>query len=302
VDWKDVKRQANEHLREGHTAEAAEFLDTAIRGARKRGERGVEMAKFLNDLGSLYHDLDRLRDAEHCYTEVISILQRCSCAEKTLAVAFANLANLRLREGRYSDAEKLFRQAERLTAGAFGSGSPEIAPVHRGLADLLLITGRYRDAREHAERAVSLLETSVKNPELGFALSVLGKVAWHERQFAEAESLLRRSIAAWRVSLGPSHESYGSGIAALALFLSPTKPEEADQLFRQALTILEAKLGPNHGYTASTMLLYTKHLESRGRKAEAKALKRQAELTLAEHARRNQLGFTVDVQSLAPMR
>ncbi len=302
VDWDEAKRRANEHFRQGRMTEAVASLDTAIRAARNRGERGAEMAKFLNDLGSLYHDLDRMRDAEHCYREAISILQRCSCGDKTLAIAFNNLASLRLRERRYSDAEKLFRQAERLTAAAFGSGSPEIAAVHTGLADTLSITGQYREAREHGQRAVSLLETSVKNPELGFALSVLGKVAWHEQQFNEAESWLRRSIAAWLVSVGPRHESYGSGIAALASLLSLTKPEEADQLFRQALNILEAKLGPNHGYTASTTLLYTKHLESHGRKAEAKALKRRAELTLAERARENQLGFTIDVKSLTPMR
>ena len=302
VDWAEVKRQANEHMREGHTAKAAEVLEIAVRSARNRGDRGAEMAKFLNDLGTMYQDWDRLRDAENCYTEAISILRRCSCADKTLAIASGNLAALRLRDRRYSDAEKLYRQSERLTTAAFGPGSPEIAAIHTGLADTLLMAGRYREARDHGERAVSLLETSVENPELGFALSVLGKVAWHERQFNEAESLFRRSIAAWRVSVGPRHESYGSGIAALALFLSSTKPEEADQLFRQALTILEAKLGPNHEYTASTTLLYTDHLESHGRKAEAKTLKRRAKLTLAEHARRNQLGFTVDVKSLAPTR
>ena len=141
---------------EGHTAEAAEFLDTAVRAARNRGERGAEMAKFLNDLGTIYQDWDRLRDAENCYREAISILRRCSCADKTLAIAFGNLATLRLRERRYSDAEKLFRQAERLTAAAFGSGSPEVAAIHTGLADTLLITGRYREAREHGRaRCVS---------------------------------------------------------------------------------------------------------------------------------------------------
>lgn len=278
------------------------MLETAVRSARNRGERGAEMAKFLHDLGTIYHDLDRLRDAENCYTEAISLLRRCSCADKTLAIASGNLANLRLREKRYSDAEKLYRQSERLTLAAFGSGSPQIAGIHTGLAETLLSTGQYREARDHAERAVSLLETSVKDPGLGFALAVLAKVASHERQFNEAESLLRRCIAAWLVSVGPRHESYGSGIAALASFLSPTKPEEADPLFRQALTILEATLGPNHEYTASTTMLYANHLESHGRKAEAKALKRRAELSLAEHARRNQLGFTVDVQSLAPTR
>ena len=50
------------------------------------------MAKFLNDLGTIYQDWDRLRDAENCYTEAISILRRCSCADKTLAIASGNLA------------------------------------------------------------------------------------------------------------------------------------------------------------------------------------------------------------------
>jgi tetratricopeptide (TPR) repeat protein len=302
ADWNEVKRRANEHLREGRVTEAVAILDTAIQAARNRGERGAEMAKFLNDLGSLYHDLDRLRDAEHCYIAAISIVQRCSCGDKTLAIAVHNLANIRLREGRYSDAEKLLRRAERLTDAAFGSDSPEIAAVYSELADTLLSIGRYREARERGERAVSLLENSVKDSRLGFALAVLAKVAWHAGQFNEAESLFRRSIAAWLLSVGPSHESYASGIAGLAVLISPTKREEADQLFRQALDILEAKLGPNHQQTASAMLQYTNHLESHGQKAEAKALKRRAELSLAEHARRNQLGFTVDVQSLAPTR
>src|SRR5712672_3449755 len=67
--------QAADRLRLGRTEEGIGILAESIRAARRRGEVGLELASALNDLGSLYHDTDRLPEAARCYTEAIAILK-----------------------------------------------------------------------------------------------------------------------------------------------------------------------------------------------------------------------------------
>ena len=294
--------QAVDRLRLGRTDERIGILAEAIRVARRRGEAGLELAGALNDLGSLYHDTDRLPEAARCYREAIAILKARSESNSNLLVALGNLAGLRLAQNRYSEAEKLYRDALEVVVSEFGNDSPEAAIICNGLAETFLGARRCREAREFSERALAILETSGSDANKAVSLFILSKVAWQRGAKEEAESWLRRAIGAWRISVGVGHPSYASGLASLAVVLSSSHPDEAERLFQQALDILRATLGENHSYSGWVMLLYSRHLELHGRKKEAKDLKLRANLILTGQSLRNQLGHTVDVQTLRSSR
>ena len=294
--------QAADRLRPGRTEEGTGILAEAIRVARRRGEAGLELAGALNDLGSLYHDADRLPEAARCYTEAIAILKARGESNSNILVALGNLAGLRLAQTRYSEALKLYREALEVAVSEFGSDSPEAATVCNGLAETFLGARRYLEAREFSERALAILETSGSDANKAVSLFILSKVAFQQGAMERAESWLRRAIGAWRTSVGVGHPSYASGLASLAIVLSPSRPDEAERLFRQALEILRDTLGESHRYSGWVMSLYSHHLELHGRKTEAKDLKRRADLILTGQSLRNLLGHTVDVQTLRSSR
>jgi tetratricopeptide (TPR) repeat protein len=168
--------------------------------------------------------------------------------------------------------------------------------VWNGLSDTLFYAGRYEEARELGERALRVLDGSTHLAAAATSLSMLAQVAWKQNQKGQAEQYLRRAAVKWERSVGVDHPSYASALASLAVALSNVKPEEADRLFQQALQIVEAKLGPTHSYRGWVMLLYSRHLKSHGRKAQAKELKRGAEVILNGQSIQNHVGFTMDAQ------
>lgn len=297
-DWNAVHRRVKDLLQHGHTAEAQMVLEESVKAAYRRGERSAGLAEALNDLGTFYHDSGRFADADRAYSESLSISRQMPEIVPEMAIAMANLAGLRLAEGRPSDAEKLYIEAQHLAISAYGAESAEVANLLTGLADVYMELGEHEKARQLGERAVVILETTGKDPQaLGVALFTVAKAAWRQQRDEEAERLIRRAIEILRRSLGPQHPSYLSGLVSLATLVCRKNPSEGGQLFSEALQSMETQFGPNHFFTGYTLVHYAQHLRDQGRKREAKNLKRRGEEILARHSRENLLGHTFDYKA-----
>jgi tetratricopeptide (TPR) repeat protein len=297
-DWTNLNQQVADQLRKGLVAEAERLLEDGIRSARRNGDTSPGLAGALNDLGTLYHDSGSLLKAERAYKESIAIWAQAPFNPPRMGITLENLAGLLREQGRTSDAEKLYLDAERVLASGYGVNSPELATSRCGLADVYWETGRFAMARKTAESALTLLETAGPDSQLGVALFLLGKIAWRQNRELDAERLFRRAIQVWRDSLGAQDSTYASGLTCLAVVLSRKEPREADRLFREALEVIEKRLGPDHAFTGTTLVLYAKHLEASGRKREARDLRRRGEAILSENSRDNLLGHTVDAKTL----
>jgi tetratricopeptide (TPR) repeat protein len=296
-DWSALHKQVADLLQRGSISESETVLGDSIARGRGRNERSEGMAEALNDLGSLYHDSGRLIEAERAYRESISIWNVLGSSNPKMGITLSNLAGLRLAQGRPSDAEKLYVQAEKILVVKRGAQSAEAAAVFCGLADVYWETGGYAKARLLGERALSILEPTPDNPQLGVALFILAKTAWKQSRDEDAEQMLRRAIEVWRTTLGPLHPTVLSALVSLGVFLSGRNPAEADRLFSDALRSIETQFGPNHAYSGYALMVYARHLDSRGLGKEARKLKRRGEQILARHARENLLGHMLDIKS-----
>jgi tetratricopeptide (TPR) repeat protein len=298
LDWSAVYQRA----RLGSITESKKVLEEGINAARERGEASAALAGALNDLGSMYHDSGHFAEADSAYRESLSIWRRLPEKNPKMGTVLGNLAGLRLAQARPSEAEKLYREAERLVTSANGLESPELANIHCGLAEVYWEMGRYENARLLGERALSVLEARPNDPHRGVALFLLAKTAWKQNSDEEAERLLRRAIEQLRRTLGTQHATFASVLVSLAVLMSRKNPSEADQLFAEGLQSVETRLGPNHVFTGSTLVAYAQHLAERGRKREAKNLKRRGEEILTRHSQENLLGHTFDIQAFQRSR
>jgi tetratricopeptide (TPR) repeat protein len=271
--------------------------------ARAGGETtSPALAENLNDLGSAYFDQARFLDAERCYDEAISIWASRDSTNPKMGFALRNLAQLRVEQGRPSDGERLIRRAREIMGAAYGNDSVELAQVNIGLATALMNLRRTSEAATVASLALAALEPRGNSEHLGAALFLLGKAAWIQHHESDAELLLRRAAEVWRTVLGSQHPTYATGLVAIAELLTETHTSRSGPLFLEALGVFDSQLGPEHPYTAYTLLLYSRYLKSQGERREAGKLKRRAEAILAEHWRANQLGRTLDVNGFEPTR
>jgi hypothetical protein len=80
--------------------------------------------------------------------------------------------------------------------------------------------------------------------------------------------------------------------------LSRKNPGESERLFQESLAVIEKRLGSDHPVTGEILLLYADHLETVGRKREAKELRRRGNAIAARHSHENLLGHTIEIRAL----
>lgn len=296
-NWKAVHERVTDLLHYSFVDEAQSLLEASVRTAHARNDTSEGLAAALNDLGSLYHDSGRYVDAERAYRESLSLWRRIDKTNPKFGIALGNFAGLRLVQGKPSDAEKLYHDAEQVLVSTLGPDSPELSNILSGLAGVYLDMGAYQAARTLAERAVSILDRETNNSQVGVAAFVLAKTAWKQNSEDEAEQLLRRALEVWQRTLGYHHPTTISGIVSLAMVISNRNPNEANHLFSNALQSLQAELDPEHVLTGYTLMAYAQYLENHGRKTDAKSLKRRGEKILVNHSRDNFLGLTLDIKA-----
>jgi tetratricopeptide (TPR) repeat protein len=182
-------------------------------------------------------------------------------------------------QGKYAQAEPLWRKALAVSAEVLGPKHPLTASSCHNLADNLYAQGRYNDAgplfrQAHAVRAEVLgprhPDTAQSCHKLGYNLEAQGRAQ-------EAEPLHRQALAVREEVLGPRHPDAADSYNYLASNLDDQgRAKEAEPLYRKALAVLEEVLGPRHPDTATLYNNLAYNLEAQGRVKEAEPLKRQA--------------------------
>ena len=115
--------------------------------------------------------------AERAYLNAIRFAQQNSCDPNYVTISTISLAGVYKYQGRYSDSERLFLEADSLVPKIPRSFPGIEATLLNNLADLYLATARYADAEKLALRSVALRkrEWGQKHPAYAISLSTLGE-------------------------------------------------------------------------------------------------------------------------------
>ena len=155
-------------------------------------------------------------------------------------------------QGRFEEAEPLYREALEITCETLGERHPENATRLNNLASLLKDTGRFEEAEPLYREALEITCETLgeRHPENATRLNNLASLLKDTGRFEEAEPLYREALEIRRETLGTRHPDYAQSLNNLALLLRATdRSEEAEPLYREALEIVEAALGPDHPNT-----------------------------------------------------
>ena len=188
-----------------------------------------------------------------------------------MADALYNLAVAQERNGKYAEADRLYRRALAIHQQAH---RPNVANDLWGLASLDKKQDKHAEAEQIYRRVVAIKEQALgrNHPDVGDALVALASNLTDQGKYAEAEEIYRQALAIAEQTVGPNHPAVADALTGLAvLYRHLEKYAEAEELHQRALVIREHSLGPNHRDTAHSLHSLAVMYAFQGRYAEAEA-------------------------------
>ncbi len=216
------------------------------RSVRLYGEEGLGLRQLLDDRAGMVHSLDNLgyaallrghlEQAERYHRESFALCRRMGFRRETLTRQLAGLSATLSALGRFTEARTLLEEA---LAVCTETGMPTfgcwLQPRPGLLADLHL--GRYERALASGQAGLDQARELDLQPVIGRSQLLLGCVALARKADAEAQGLLRESVAVFRRG-GEQYElSWALAVLGMALG-GPGEASEATQCLREALQLV----------------------------------------------------------------
>ena len=192
--------------------------------------------------GQAFSKDNRFAEAEAQYRKAIAEAKQFGPNDTRLANSLNNLAALYQTQGKYAQAELLFKQSLEYLERAIGPQHPLLATALTKLAWLYYATAQYDLAEPLYRRSLTIIEKT-SGPEHPSAAEVLNNLAGLltvRGSYAEAEPLFLRSLTIREKRYGAQHPEMVVCLRNYAELLRKTNREkEADKMEARAETILK---------------------------------------------------------------
>ena len=167
-----------------------------------------------------------------------------------LAPSLNNLAVLYQAQGRYAEAEPLYKRALAIREKALGPDHPDVGTRLNNLAGLYRAQGRYAEAEPLYQRALAIREKALgpDHPDVATVAQQPGRCCTGPRAATPrpSRSTSAPSPSARRRSAPTTPTSALALNNLAALYQAQGRYAEAEPLYQRALAIREKALGPDH--------------------------------------------------------
>jgi CHAT domain-containing protein/tetratricopeptide (TPR) repeat protein len=190
-----------------------------------------------------------------------------------------NLAAVLQAQGKYADAEPLFRDVIDMSKRMFKGDNANVAACVNNLAFVLFARGKYTDAEALFRDALDMRKRLFKDdhPNVLQSLNNLGVVLQAQGKYADAEPLLRDALEMHKHLFKGDHPDVATRLNNLATVLHARgKYAEAEVLLRDVLEMHKRLFKGDHPSMARSQNNLATVLQARGQYAEAEGLFRDA--------------------------
>ena len=156
-----------------------------------------------------------------------------------VAQTLNNLAIVYQAQGKYREAEGLFKRALAIREKALGANHPDVGQTLNNLANVYRAQGKYREAEGLLKRALAITRkrTRCEPPRRGPDPQNLAIVYRSQGKYGEAEGLHKRALAIREQVLGANHPDVADALNNLALVY------RAQGKYSEAEGALQARVG-----------------------------------------------------------
>jgi CHAT domain-containing protein/tetratricopeptide (TPR) repeat protein len=193
----------------------------------------------------------------------------------SVARTLNNLGALYQAQGRYAQAEPLYKRSLAIKEKALGPDHPDVALSLNNLAELYRAQGSYAEAEPAYKRSLVIWEKSVgpDHPHVAAFLNNLASLYVAQGRYTDAEPRYLRSLAIWEKSLGSDHPNVAFSLNNLGLlYQAQGRYAEAEQFYERSLAIREMALGADHPDVAASLNNLAELYRDQGRYADAEPL------------------------------
>jgi CHAT domain-containing protein/tetratricopeptide (TPR) repeat protein len=204
----------------------------------------------MNNLGDLYRAEGRNASAESFYRGAAFLAEKSlelNLPPPTLKYAHSlrsmirhNLGELYRSQGKYAEAEGMYKAALQIRETELGENHPDTASTLNALAMLYDAQGRYADAERLCRRSLEIRKRVLGDNHRSVAYS-LSTLAWNlrmQQKYADAEQAYKRAIEIEENTLGKEDPLLVTPLDGLAeTYQDELKYDEAERLYRRTLAI-----------------------------------------------------------------
>lgn len=222
-------------IRGGRVRVAWEICRDVVRHGVALGA-GTPLAAILSSLGDLLVRIERLKDAEQAYEQVLP-LYRLLGDQLSEASTLQAIGDVYLRTGRLKEAEQAHSHALSLFI-ALGDRLSE-TNSRRSLAEVLLRTDRLKEAEEAYEHVLRMYQSLAERLGEASSRQALGDVYLRTDRTREAEREYSLALSLYRAVdevLGEANMLQALG----DVFLQTDRLREAEEAYAQALPLYRA--------------------------------------------------------------
>ncbi|MBX9792246.1 MAG: tetratricopeptide repeat protein [Pirellulales bacterium] len=253
-------------------------------------EREQRVQSLHREVSKLFAQGDFARAAERAelLKELVKELQ--GEEHPNYSAALNNLAVLYKLQGKYPQAESLFKEALAIKKKTLGERHPDFATSLLNLARLYEIQGDYQEAERLMQQGVEIYREAYgeDHPEYANGLCVLAAVCEAKADYSRAETLLQQALTIYRMAQGAEQPGYAVALGRLAeLYQIKGDFARAEQSYQESLAVRRQTLGEAHPDTAANVNNLATLYASQADYGRAEQLYRQAlealRRTVGEH-------------------
>jgi CHAT domain-containing protein/Tfp pilus assembly protein PilF len=236
------------------------------------GSNDTDLVYAVNDLANVYRKEASYGDAENTLKQALDKVTPDTAAQ---AVTFGNLGRVYEDQGRYPEAEDLYRRALAISERGGTKSQLTLAMSTNDLAHILEPQGHYVEAEQLYLRAIAILEQKLGpgHPSVATALNNLAVVYLRQGRLDDAEKMFKRALDIRQTVLGANSAEVAVVLNNLAqIYELEDRQSDAEVACAQALDILQKLLGSSHPDVAKIQRKLAVIYDAQGRYNEAEAL------------------------------
>src|SRR5919108_276243 len=180
----------------------------------------AERWETQNEAGRRFYGRGDFARAEQAFAAAIREAEQLGPGDLRLATSLANLAQLKLRQRNYDEADRLFSRSLQIREAALGTDHASLVQTVNGLAAVSYARGDLDAAEPLFRRALSITERRLgaQHPDIVTSLNSLARIAFKRND----EQSTRQRAAALR-----GHQAASAGLMPL----SPPAPNATQDVF-----------------------------------------------------------------------
>jgi CHAT domain-containing protein/Flp pilus assembly protein TadD len=256
----------------GRLDEAQKLFARALKLREKApGPNNKDLVLALNDLADVYRKEANYGQAETTLRRALEIASADSSED---AISLGNLGRVDEDQGRFRQAEELYRRALAINENG-NKSQPILAMSLNNVAHILEPQGHYVEAEVLYLRAIGILEQTLGpgHPSLATALNNLAVVYLKQGRLDDAEKLFQRALDIRQTVLGNNSPEVAVVSNNLAqVYQLEGRGNDAEAAAKRSLDILQKVLGPSHPDVAKVQRKLANVYDVQGRYGEAETL------------------------------